>query len=228
MDTDRPVLVIGASGIDIKGRSLEPLQMGHLHGGIVRSTVGGVARNISENLARLEVPTVLLSAVGRTRMGTCCWPAQAAGVDTRYVLRVPDRQTGSYLALVDESGHTAISLSDYGITSAISPSYLQRHRALFAEDVAARHRRRSVQQNAGVRVQLAKRYSLPVCVDPTSRALAAKLVKYLPEIYMASPDAQEAARLRRRVRGAAHQRRSDRGGAAAGQRRVADRDRDAG
>ncbi len=196
MDTDRPVLVIGASGIDIKGRSLEPLQMGHLHGGIVRSTVGGVARNISENLARLEVPTVLLSAVGEDAYGDLLLArTQAAGVDTRYVLRVPDRQTGSYLALVDESGHTAISLSDYGITSAISPSYLQRHRALFAEaSLLVIDASLSSKTLASV-FRLAKRYSLPVCVDPTSRALAAKLVKYLPEIYMASPDAQEAARL---------------------------------
>ena len=57
---DQTVLVIGASSLDVKGRTLEPLVPGTSNQGDIRSSRGGVGRNIAENLARLGVPTILL------------------------------------------------------------------------------------------------------------------------------------------------------------------------
>ena len=58
------VLVIGAANLDIKGIPEEPLLAGTSIPGQIRTSLGGVARNIAENLARLDVDTVLLTAVG--------------------------------------------------------------------------------------------------------------------------------------------------------------------
>ncbi|WP_162909997.1 carbohydrate kinase family protein [Aggregatilinea lenta] len=198
MEADQPVLVIGASGIDIKGRPLEPLQMGRSNQGAVRTTVGGVARNIAENLARLEVPTVLLSAVGDDHSGEILLKrTQDTGVDTSYVLRLPDKPTGSYLALVDSDGQLIVSLSDYDIVSAISSSYLLQQRELFEQaSMIAIDANLSVKAMATV-FRLAKRYDVPVCVDPTSPTLAAKLLAHLPQINMIAPDIYEAATLLR-------------------------------
>jgi pseudouridine kinase len=41
----------------------------------------------------------------------------------------------------------------------------------------------------------AQRYEVPVCADPTSLVLAAKLRAYLPDLFMVAPDAVEAAAL---------------------------------
>lgn len=196
MEADHPVLVIGASGIDIKGRPVGPLQMGRSNQGMVRSTVGGVARNIAENLARLEVSTILLSAVGDDRSGDLLLRrAQETGIDTSYVLRLPDQPTGSYLALVDSDGQLIVALSDYDIVAAISSSYLLRHRELFARaSMIAIDANLSVKALATI-FRLAKRYGVPVCVDPTSPTLAAKLLPHLPAITMIAPDAFEAATL---------------------------------
>ncbi len=58
------VLVIGAASLDIKGRpSTRPVR-GSSTPGLIRTSLGGVARNIAENLARLDVETILLTAVG--------------------------------------------------------------------------------------------------------------------------------------------------------------------
>ena len=46
MNPDGPVVVIGAAGIDYKGRAAEPLRPGTSVTGVVRSTLGGVARNM--------------------------------------------------------------------------------------------------------------------------------------------------------------------------------------
>ena len=57
------ILIIGAAGLDTKGRAIGPLQPGTSNPGSIRTSVGGVARNVAENLARLGEHAVLLSAV---------------------------------------------------------------------------------------------------------------------------------------------------------------------
>jgi len=196
MDIDRPVVVIGASGIDIKGRADEPLQMGVSNSGVVRNSVGGVARNIAENLARLEVPTVLLTAVGQDHSGDFLLAhTSSAGVDTNRVLRLPNVHTGSYVAILDDSGQMIVSVSEYRIVEAISPAYLLQHRSLFADAaMIAIDANLSPKALASV-FHWAKRYNVPVCADPTSQALSAKLIRHLPDLYMVAPDAIEAAAL---------------------------------
>jgi pseudouridine kinase len=194
MNPDGPVLVIGASGIDIKGRARDALQKGTSNAGVVRNSVGGVARNVAENLARLEVPTVLLSAVGEDPPGDFLLEhAGAAGVDTSHVLRVPRRSTGSYVAIFDEAGQLVVGISEYDIVGEITPGYLQRQRALFADAaLVALDANLSPRALASV-FRWAERYDLPVCADPTSPVLATRLIPYLPSLMMVAPDAGEAA-----------------------------------
>ena len=194
MNSERPVLVIGACGLDIKGRPLDTLRMGASNLGSVRSDVGGVGRNIAENLARLEVPTILLSAVGQDHIGDYVLEhTKAAGVETQYVCRLPHLSTGSYMAVLDRHGQLHVAISEYDIVSEISPSYLQEHRRLFAEASMV-----VVDANVTPRAlasvfRWAQRYEVPVCADPTSHELAPKLLPYLSQLYMAAPNASEAA-----------------------------------
>ncbi len=188
------VLVIGAAGIDIKSRPHATLHMGRSNPGVVRNSVGGVARNIAENLARLEVPTMLLTAVGEDHSGDYVLShTTEAGVDTSYVLRVPAQHTGSYVSVQDENGGLIVAISEYDIVEAITPAYLQKHRALFAEAAMV-----VVDANLSPRAltsvfRWAGRYNVPVCADPTSQSLAPKLIAHLPQMHMVAPDAHEAA-----------------------------------
>jgi len=194
MNPDGAVLVIGAAGIDVKGRPHKPLQMGTSNAGQGRNSEGGVARNIAENLARLEVPTVLLSAVGQDRPGELLlYHSAAVGVDTSRVLRLEDTPTGSYMAILDEDGQLLVSVSEYDIVSAISPAYLQQQRDLFAEAAMIAIDANLALPSLTTIFRLAKRYDIPVCADPTSEALARKLIRRLPELHMVAPNAAEAA-----------------------------------
>lgn len=194
MNPDGAVLVIGASGIDVKGRPHKPLQMGTSNVGQVRNSEGGVARNIAENLARLEVPTILLSAVGQDRPGDLLLQhTSAVGVDTSHVLRLEDTPTGSYVAILDETGQLLVAISGYDIVSTISPTYLQQQRDLFAEAVMIAIDANLSPQSLTTVFRLAKRYNVPVCADPTSKALARKLIRHLPNLHMVAPNAAEAA-----------------------------------
>ena len=64
MDERGHILVIGGASIDTVGRASQPIESGSSTPGAIRVSVGGVGRNIAENLARLGESVVLLSAVG--------------------------------------------------------------------------------------------------------------------------------------------------------------------
>lgn len=194
MDADQLVIVIGASGIDVKGQAAVSPQMGRSNLGVVRNSVGGVARNIAENLARLEVPTLLLSTVGHDHFGNRVLEHTAAtGVDVSHVLRVPDTHTGSYVAVLDDGGKVMVAISEYDIVEHITPRYLQQQRALFAAAAMLVIDANLSDRTMASAFMWAERYNVPVCADPTSPELAKRLIPYLPALYMVAPDAAEAA-----------------------------------
>ena len=53
--SEKKVVVIGASNVDIKGRSISAVYSRMKNPGRIKITAGGVGRNIAENLSRLGV-----------------------------------------------------------------------------------------------------------------------------------------------------------------------------
>ena len=67
--SENHVLVIGASGLDVVSRLDGVLRPGTSNPANIRTSFGGVARNVAENLARLGQPVKLLTVIGRDRLG---------------------------------------------------------------------------------------------------------------------------------------------------------------
>lgn len=184
------VLVIGAANFDIQGWMDKPLSTQ----GRVHSAVGGVARNIAENLARLGVPTVLLSAVGADGAGhRLLLQATNAGIDTSYVLIDPDGRTGACLVTLDEKGEIQTTIKDLGIINQITPRFLNDRRRLFRDAWLVMVDANLSPQALDTLFRLAQRYQTPVCADPTSPALAAKFKPFLKQLHMITPNQAEAA-----------------------------------
>lgn len=99
---DFPVLVIGAAGQDLVGQSRLELQPGTSNPGKIRRSFGGVGRNVAENLARLGHPVRLLTVVGADSPGDqLIHQLEEAGVDASQIIRLDDKPTSTYLAIVD-------------------------------------------------------------------------------------------------------------------------------
>ncbi|MER3401423.1 MAG: ribokinase [Thermoflexus sp.] len=193
---ERPVLVIGAAGLDLKGYATGALRLGATNPGQVRRSVGGVARNIAENLARLGQPVFLISAVADDEAG--CWVLErtrGAGVEISHVAVVPQGRTGTYLAVLDEQGNLVVAVDDMGILETITPRYLQDRRSLFEQ--AAMVVLDANLSPAALRsaIRLARRCGVPVAADPTSPTLAMRLRPFLPELFLVTPNAAEAEAL---------------------------------
>ncbi len=126
------VVVVGGSNLDVKARTIDPLQPRTSNPGRGGMAPGGVGRNIAENLARLGTRTVLISSIGRDPSGeTVMAQTAAAGVRMEYVHRT-DRPTGTYVALLDHDGELVAAVSDMAATTELGPKHLSAARDVIA------------------------------------------------------------------------------------------------
>lgn len=122
------MLCIGGANIDRKVRTFGPLQPRTSNPVSLHETHGGVARNVAENLARLGVPAGLLTAVGDDPAGReLLAHAASAGIDTQGNLRLNGAITGSYTAVLDETGEMVLGLAHMDLCDALTPEFLAAH-----------------------------------------------------------------------------------------------------
>lgn len=190
------VLVIGAANFDIKGRMVNPPVMYSSNTAVIRTSFGGVARNIAENLARLGVPVTLLTAVGDDYAGEdLLESAHEVGVDVSRALVIENATTGTYLAALDDQGDMLLALDDLRVLRHITPEYLRQHRDAFRDCALVAMDLNLSDEALRTAIHLAQAYDKPICVDPTSAVLAGALRPYLPHLYVVTPNISEAEAL---------------------------------
>ena len=196
MDENGHVLVVGACCIDIKGISIRELALGADFPGQVRQNFGGVARNVAENLARLEINAVLLSAVGGDTAGeNIIQHGQSAGINMQHVKRCLDARTGTFLSLLNPDGDEVMAVNDFDIMKEVDADYLDANHELFE---SARMLILDLNISGAALITLldmADHYRLPVVADPTSPFRAAALCEHLDRLYMVVPNAAETTSL---------------------------------
>ena len=188
------VLVIGAANLDIKGIPEEPLLTGTSIPGHIRTSLGGVARNIAENLARLDVDTVLLTAVGDDPAGErILGQAAGRGIDISHSLVVEGGRTGAYMALLQPGGGLNVAMDDMGILEALTPEFLRSQRALFAKACLVVIDANLKPDTFATVIDLCDEYDVALCADPTSATLAHRLSPHLHHLYMIPPNVNEVS-----------------------------------
>lgn len=187
------VVVIGAASIDTKGRARGGLIPATSNPGEIRVSAGGVGRNIAENLGRLGVPTLLLSAVGDDEAGRHILEVTAAGgVDVSQVIVSSRSHSAAYLAVLDEKGAMRLSIDDMAIMEEVTPRYIyDRRRVIRGAKMVVMDANLSPAAIASA-LRLAAKAGVPVCVDPVSVALAPRLKDHLFYLSIITPNAQEA------------------------------------
>ena len=121
----RPVMCVGAANLDRKLRTLAALKLGTSNPASAEEVFGGVARNIAENLARLNTPTALLTVLGDDAAGRALQQhAESAGIDTRGSLKLLDTASGTYTAVLDDGGEMILALADMALYDHLTPDFL--------------------------------------------------------------------------------------------------------
>lgn len=105
------IVVIGTAFVDIKGFPDDLYIPNGRNAGRVEYVHGGVARNVVEDIANMELRPTYLGIVDDTPMGAdVLKKLQNHKVNTEYVLTIPDGM-GIWLAVFDNNGDVAGSIS---------------------------------------------------------------------------------------------------------------------
>jgi pseudouridine kinase len=122
------VCVIGGSNIDIQGFPNENLLHGDSNPGVVKTSLGGVGRNIAENLTRLGINTKFLSVVGDDENGSRILKhAQNIGLDMENTLIVNGESTSTYLCVLDEKRDMNVAIAYMDILKNLDIDYIKKN-----------------------------------------------------------------------------------------------------
>jgi len=191
-ESDR-VLVIGGSSLDVVGRLETSLQMASSNPAHIRTSFGGVARNVAENLARLGQPVSLLSVIGKDRIGDeVLAHTMQAGVDVSAVYTTDKFPTGFYMGVLNEDGIRQFGFADMRILEELTDSYIAYNEDLFEKAGLVFVDANLPDDALKEAFKLARKYKLAVCADPTSVSLAARLIPYFRQIKLIAPNRIEA------------------------------------
>ncbi len=191
-----PVLVIGSASMDFVGRPLAELSPGTSAPGLLRASPGGGARNVAENLARLGMEAVLLTAVGNDPEGRrLLTQTGEAGVVVDHVLTSPDHPTGCYLAVLDGQGGLHLALDDMRIVADLTPEHVREHRSLFQQASAVFVDANLAPKTLAAAISLARAEDVPIAADPTSVNLAPRLLPHVDDLWLLCCNEAEAEAL---------------------------------
>ena len=105
------IVVIGSTFVDIKGYPLGQYVSDGRNAGTIEQVHGGVARNVVENIANIELRPSFVSLVDDNGAGLdVINKLNNHKVDTKYVVQTKDGM-GVWLAIFDNSGDLAASIS---------------------------------------------------------------------------------------------------------------------
>ncbi|MBU5426022.1 carbohydrate kinase family protein [Tissierella pigra] len=120
------VTVIGGANIDITGTPHYGLNPNDSNPGKTILSLGGVARNIAENLSRMNVNVEFITVLGgdgysREITSSC----KKLNISLEHSLIIPNERTSTYLCITNESGEMEVAISDMEIYRYITPNYLK-------------------------------------------------------------------------------------------------------
>ena len=190
------VVVVGAAILDVKGRPHGDIVAGTSNPGVVRISVGGCARNVAENMARLGLPTALLSAVCQDDFGrTIVRQTERAGVNTDHVLITCERHSAAYVALLNPHGHLLVGVDDTAAMTALTPEFINNHADLLTSARMVVMDASLPLETGAALISICRAAQVPVAFDPVAYVPAQRYLPLVGSFFLVTPNAVEAQAL---------------------------------
>lgn len=194
--TDSYAVIIGASGLDVVGRMDTTPQTDTSNPAHIQVSYGGVARNVAENLSKLGQTVYLISIVGNDGTGHHLIDhLEKIGVDVKGCILSDERTTGVYMALLTPDGSRKHALVDRKIMDYLTPTNIQAQETKIKDASIIFMDANLTPSTIKAVLQLARRYHVPICADPSSTNLTNRLKPHLKGIDILTLNSAEAASL---------------------------------
>lgn len=124
------VICVGGMNVDRKYNIQGTMMLQTSNPVVSDMTVGGVARNVAENLGRLDQNVVMLSVAGCDADFEWIKKQTEPFVDMSLVTQLENQTTGSYTAILDIEGEMQLGLADMSIYDLMTVEWVDQFKSL--------------------------------------------------------------------------------------------------
>lgn len=184
------ITVIGGANVDIIGLPYNKLKNKDSNPGKTTISLGGVGRNIGENLTRLGINTKLITAIGKDIYGRLIIEeSKKIGLNIEESLILDNENTSTYLALLDENGDMELALSSMDIMEKMNIAFIEEKREVIENSPFS-----IVDTNIPTEVleYMVKNLNVDFFLDTVSTTKAMKVKNILGHFHTIKPNKLEA------------------------------------
>lgn len=182
--------VIGGANIDITGSPYYTLNLNDSNPGKTIMALGGVARNIAENLSRMGVDIEFITVLGddlySKEIQESC---MELNIGLNHSQIIPGERTSTYLCITNELGEMQLAISDMEIYENISPSYLEEKLSVINGGSVCIVDTNLTQESLNYLMDNCK---VPIFIDTVSTSKTEKIKPVLHNIHTLKPNIIEA------------------------------------
>lgn len=121
------ICIVGGANIDIVGFPKHELINGDTNSGVFQLSLGGIGRNIAENLARLGIRIKFIAAIGDDAYGKqIIENCRELNIDFNDALIVKNAPSSVLIAIMDKKNDMALGLSAMDINKKLNVNFLQK------------------------------------------------------------------------------------------------------
>lgn len=127
LNDEEPIICIGGANIDRRYLVKDTLIQGTSNNVQSRTNVGGVARNVAENLGRLEENVMLFSVAGNDTEWKMIEKHSEHFMNIKAVDKIEGCPTGMFTEVIDADGEMVLGLAEVDIFDKMTPEWLSKH-----------------------------------------------------------------------------------------------------
>lgn len=189
------VVGIGACNVDVYGKSRIKIRTHYDHPADIRSSVGGVMRNIICNYVRLQGKAKLITAYSNDSYGkTIVDDCHFNNIDINDSLLVEKQSSGIFMQIQDENNDMYLAICDMSILENVTPEYIrQKERIITGAKLVIIDP--SLREDTIEEIIRICKNKTSIYLDPISDNYALKIRKYVSDFDLIKPNLNELANL---------------------------------
>ncbi|WP_191274958.1 carbohydrate kinase [Neobacillus kokaensis] len=182
LNETNPIICIGGANVDRKYYAKYEITNETSNPVISSSSVGGVARNIAENLGRLGEEVVLISASGQDSAWEEIYNLSSPFMNLEHVTQFENSSTGSYTAVLDKNGDLSLALADMDVYENITPELMIKKSNLLKRAKCIVVDLNCPSETIDYICSFTSKYSIPLVIIPVSSPKMTRLPKTLSAV----------------------------------------------
>lgn len=179
VNQSKNIYCIGAMNVDRKFNLTEKMMLQTSNPAVSNVSVGGVARNIAENLGRLNYEVSLFSLGGFDEDFNIVKTATEPYVNMQHVSQMTGFATGMYNAILDSDGEMQLAIADMEINEKMNHSWISQYESILIQAELIVIDLNLPKETVEYLITLGHHHQLPVFIIPVSGPKMDRLPKDL-------------------------------------------------